>query len=148
MKFWASFPKIYRFQQAKPIRKLTIPIGLTCWNWKIWEKLAHKFHVKLFLCFCRKSCPHLHRGLNANLNAQLVIAILGIANDLDLGPQKSTGFILLSLLTCQPNLMQIHTTFHFILHSQGQSLSWCTYARINGTTEAFLYPPTQHTVQG
>ena len=35
MKFSASFPKIYRFQQAKPIRKLTIQIGLACWNWKI-----------------------------------------------------------------------------------------------------------------
>ena len=35
MKFWASFPKIYRFQQAKPIHKLTIQMGLACWNQKI-----------------------------------------------------------------------------------------------------------------
>ena len=35
MKFWASFSKIYRFQQAKPIRKLTIQIGLACLNRKI-----------------------------------------------------------------------------------------------------------------
>ena len=75
MKFWASFPKIYRFQLAKPIRKLTIQIGLACWNRKIWENLAHKFHVKFFLSFCRKSCPHLGRWLNANLNGQFVIAI-------------------------------------------------------------------------
>ena len=27
MKFWASFPQIYRFRQAKPIRKLTIRMG-------------------------------------------------------------------------------------------------------------------------
>ena len=33
--FWASFPKIYRFQQAKPIRKLTIQIALARWNRKI-----------------------------------------------------------------------------------------------------------------
>ena len=72
---WASFPKIYRFQQAKPIRKLTIQIGLVCWNRKIYENLAHKFHVKFFLFFCRKSCPHLGRWLNANLNGQIVIVI-------------------------------------------------------------------------
>ena len=35
MKFLASFPKIYRFQQAKPIRKLTKQVGLVCWNRKI-----------------------------------------------------------------------------------------------------------------
>ena len=35
MKFWASFSKIYRFQKAKPIRKLTIQIGLACLNRKI-----------------------------------------------------------------------------------------------------------------
>ena len=35
MKFWASFPQIYGFQQAKPIRKLMLQIGLACWNWKI-----------------------------------------------------------------------------------------------------------------
>ena len=75
MKFWASFPKIYRFQQAKPIRKLMTRIVLACWNRKIWEKLAQKFHVKLFLCFCRQSCPQLGRWLNANLNGQFVIAI-------------------------------------------------------------------------
>ena len=34
MKFWASFPKIYRFQQAKPIRKWTLQIGLVCCNGK------------------------------------------------------------------------------------------------------------------
>ena len=75
MKFWASFHQIYGFQQVKLIRKLTIRIGLACWNRKIEEKLAHKFHVKLLLCFCRKSCPHLGRWLNANLNGQFVIAI-------------------------------------------------------------------------
>ena len=75
MKFWASFLRIYGFQQAKPIRKSMIQIGLACWNWKIYEKHAHKFHVKLFMCFCRKSCPHLSRWLNANLNGQFVIAI-------------------------------------------------------------------------
>ena len=75
MKFWASFSKIYRFQQAKPIRKLTIHIGLACLNRKISENLAHKFHVKFFLSFCCKSCPHLGRWLNANLNGQIVIAI-------------------------------------------------------------------------
>ena len=57
MKFWASFPRIYGIQQAKQIRKLTIPISLTCWNRKIQEKLAHKFHVKLFLCFFQKKLP-------------------------------------------------------------------------------------------
>ena len=35
MKFLASFPRIYRFQQAKIIRKLRIRIGLACWNRKI-----------------------------------------------------------------------------------------------------------------
>ena len=35
MKFWASFPQIYGFQQTKQIRKLTKQIGLTCWNRKI-----------------------------------------------------------------------------------------------------------------
>ena len=75
MKFWASFPKIYRFQQAKPILKLTIRISLACLNRKIKENLAHIFHVKLFLCFYRKSRPHLGRWLNANLNGQFVIAI-------------------------------------------------------------------------
>ena len=36
MKFWVSFPQIFEFQQAKPIRKLTIQIGLmACWNRKI-----------------------------------------------------------------------------------------------------------------
>ena len=79
MKFWASFPKIYRFQQAKPIRKLTIQIDLACWNRKIYENIAHKFHVKFFLSFCRKSCPHLGRWLNANLNGHFVIAIWRIA---------------------------------------------------------------------
>ena len=34
-KFWASFPKIYRFQHAKQIRKLAIQIGLACWKRKI-----------------------------------------------------------------------------------------------------------------
>ena len=73
-KFWASFPKIYRFQQARPIRKLTIQICLVYWNRKISENLAHKFHVKFFLFFCRKSFRHLCRWLNANLNGQFVIA--------------------------------------------------------------------------
>ena len=49
-------------------------MGLACWDWKIWEGLAHKFHVKLFLCFCCKSCPYLGRWLNANRNGQFVIA--------------------------------------------------------------------------
>ena len=35
MKLWASFPKIYRFQQANLIRKLTLWISLACWNRKI-----------------------------------------------------------------------------------------------------------------
>ena len=35
MKFWASFPRIDGIQQAKQICKLTIRIGLACWNWKI-----------------------------------------------------------------------------------------------------------------
>ena len=35
MKFWTSFPQIYRLQQAKQIRKLTKQIGLACWNRKI-----------------------------------------------------------------------------------------------------------------
>ena len=37
MTFWASFPQIYEFQQAKLILKLTIWIGLAwaCWNRKI-----------------------------------------------------------------------------------------------------------------
>ena len=43
------------------------------------KKLACKFHVKLFLCFCRKSCPHLGRWLNANLNGQFVIVIWRIS---------------------------------------------------------------------
>ena len=33
--------------------------GLTCRNLTIEEKLAHKTHVTLFLCFCRKNCTHL-----------------------------------------------------------------------------------------
>ena len=69
----ASFPEIYRFQQAKPIRKLMIRIGFACWNRKIKAKLAHNFHVKLFLCFCGKSCLHLGRWLNANLQGQFVL---------------------------------------------------------------------------
>ena len=72
LKFWASFPKIYRFQQAKPILKLTIQIGLAGWNRKISENLANEFHVKLF---CRKSCQHLGRWLNTNVNGQFVIAM-------------------------------------------------------------------------
>ena len=35
MTFWASFPQIYRLQQAKQICKLTKQIGLACWNRKI-----------------------------------------------------------------------------------------------------------------
>ena len=35
MKFWASFPQIYGFQQAKLICKLTLWIGLAYWNRKI-----------------------------------------------------------------------------------------------------------------
>ena len=56
-----KFRQIYRIQQVKLIRKLRIRIGLAYWNRKIYEKFAHKFHVKLFLCFCHKSCPHLCR---------------------------------------------------------------------------------------
>ena len=57
MKFSASFPQIYRFQQAKLIHKLRIRIDLACWNWKIYEKIAHKFHVKLCLCFLSLKLP-------------------------------------------------------------------------------------------
>ena len=35
MKFWASFLRIYGFQQAKPIHKVTIRICLAHWNRKI-----------------------------------------------------------------------------------------------------------------
>ena len=49
MKFLSSFSNIYRLKQAKPIRKLTMQIGLACWNRKIEENLARKFHVKFFL---------------------------------------------------------------------------------------------------
>ena len=35
MKFWASFPQIYRLQQAKQIRKLMKQKGLACWKRKI-----------------------------------------------------------------------------------------------------------------
>ena len=46
MKFWASFPKIYRFQQAKQIRKLTLRIGLL-------GKSKKNLHTKFMLsCFC------------------------------------------------------------------------------------------------
>ena len=71
----SKFSSDLQIPASKPIGKLTIWIGLASWNWKIQEKLAHKFHVKLFLCFCRKSCPNLGRWLNANLNGQFVIAI-------------------------------------------------------------------------
>ena len=74
---------------SKPIRKLTIQIGLACWNWKIKEKIGHKFYVKLFLCFCRKSCPHLGRWLNANLNGHFVIAIWRI--EAQASPKKEDG---------------------------------------------------------
>ena len=73
---------MYGFQQAKPIRKLTnIQIGLAYWNRNIEEKLAHKVHIKFFLGFCRKSCPHLGSWLNPNLNGQIVIAICRIQKE-------------------------------------------------------------------
>ena len=57
MKFSASFPKIYRFQQAKQIRKLSIQIGLASWNRKIYEKLAQKFRVKFFFVRLSQKLP-------------------------------------------------------------------------------------------
>ena len=41
----------------------------------------YTFNVTLFLCFCRKSCPHLGRWLNVDLNGQFVIAIWRIIDN-------------------------------------------------------------------
>ena len=84
LNMWATFVTGETFEQvflrftdsSKPSQFNRDSLGL------LKSKNLRKFHVKLFLCFCCKSCPHLGRWLNANLNGQFVIAMCRIVNTL------------------------------------------------------------------
>ena len=53
----ASFSKIFRFQQAKPIHIVNLRMWLACWIPWIRGKLADQNYMKS--CSCDQSCPHI-----------------------------------------------------------------------------------------
>ena len=85
--------KFSRFTDSSELANSSMNIGLL--ESENLRKPCTQISCKVFLTFCRKSCPHLGRWLNSNLNGQFVIAIWRIQEE-----NCANNCVLFDICTC------------------------------------------------